>query len=830
MKISLNWLKQFTDIEIPVDELVQKIGAQLGAVEEVIDLGAKYQGIVIAKVVSCVDHPNADRLHVCMIDDGGVVEGVARDQKGLVQVVCGAPNVREGLSVAWLPPGSIVPASFDTDPFVLESRELRGVVSNGMLASSKELAIGNDHKGILEIDIDATPGTSFAEIYELNDYIIDIENKMFTHRPDCFGILGVAREVAGIQQIGFTSPEWYLQVLDRIKPQGARLPLAVKNEIPTLVPRFMAVAMTGVRVAPSPIIMQTYLNRVGIRPINNVVDITNYLMALTGQPLHAYDYDKVAAKSGDVPTLVARLAQTTGEDIALLNGKTAKLESPAVVIATDRNPVGVGGVMGGADTEVDDTTTNIIVECANFDMYSIRKTSMKYGLFTDAVSRFNKGQSPLQNDRILEEAVVMVQALSGAAVASDVYDVRDDGRISESVKVTADFVNDRLGLSLELSEIKSLLQNVEFTVHMSGDAFMVTAPFWRTDIEIAEDIVEEIGRLYGFDKLNVVLPMRSLRPVAKDVNYELKRSIRNFLSRAGANEVLTYSFVHGKLFEQVGQDVGKAYRLSNALSPELQYFRLSLTPSLLEKVYPNSKAGQDEFALFELNKTHDKSAKEQAEPDLPAEHERLCFVYAADKKTELAPYYVAKYYLDELVADYAITLQYRQLDGLEKTDLTAPFEPARAALVYVKETGTVLGVVGEYNRSVVTALKLPEQCSGFEIDTAVLSRHVSKKSGYRQLPRFPKVFQDITLKVPSEITHQSLCEALQLTLAELEPQNSYSSLHLLDIYQKPTDASQHVTFRYVLASYERTLSAVEVNTLLDRAAVVLAEQFEVARI
>src|SRR5690349_18413249 len=196
MKVSVNWLRQFTDIDISIDELVEKIGAQLGAVEEVIDLGKKYQGIIIAKVVSCEKHPNADKLSVCWIDDGGLATGVERNEHGLIRVVCGAPNVREGLSVVWLPPGVTVPASYDKDPFVLEARELRGVVSNGMLASASELAIGDDHNGIVEVEMEVVPGSSFAEVYQLNDYIIDIENKMFTHRPDCFGILGVAREVA----------------------------------------------------------------------------------------------------------------------------------------------------------------------------------------------------------------------------------------------------------------------------------------------------------------------------------------------------------------------------------------------------------------------------------------------------------------------------------------------------------------------------------------------------------------------------------------------------------------------------------------------------------
>ena len=322
MKISVNWLKQFTDIDLSVDELVKKIGAQLGAVEEVIDLGQKYKGIVVAKVVSCEKHPNADKLSVCLLDDGGTTPDVNRDENGHVQVVCGAPNVREGLTVAWLPPGSVVPSTLDKDPFTLGARELRGVVSNGMIASAQELAIGDDHNGIVELDALAEPGTLFADAYELNDYIIDIENKMFTHRPDCFGILGVAREIAGIQNLPFKSPEWYLKSLDRVRPGKSKLALEVRNDAGALVPRFMAVAMADAQMSQSPFIIQTYLSRVGLKPINNIVDVTNYLMFLTGQPAHAYDADKLRSVggTGDIVKLESRMSRK-GDKIKLLSGK-----------------------------------------------------------------------------------------------------------------------------------------------------------------------------------------------------------------------------------------------------------------------------------------------------------------------------------------------------------------------------------------------------------------------------------------------------------------------------------------------------------------------------
>lgn len=830
MKISVNWLKQFTAIDLSIDELVQKIGAQLGAVEEVIDLGAKYKGIVIARVVSCNDHPNADRLHVCTIDDGGITPDVKRDENGYVQVVCGAPNVREGLTVAWLPPGSTVPSSYDNDPFVLEARELRGVVSNGMLASAKELAIGEDHDGIVEIDIDAAPGTPFAEVYQLDDYIIDVENKMFTHRPDCFGILGVAREIAGIQQQAFVSPDWYLHALDRIRPGKHTLPLVVKNEATELVPRLMAIAISDVTVGASPLTIQTYLSRVGIRPINNIVDITNYLMVLTGQPLHAYDYDKVKARSADTPAIIARTAAKDAEKLALLNGKTVALEHPAIVIATDAQVIGVGGIMGGADTEVDRSTTNIIIECANFDMYSIRKTSMRYGLFTDAVTRFNKGQSPLQNDRVLEEAVAMVQALSGAEIASDVFDINETTAHVAPVKVTAAFVNERLGLQLSAEQMRTLLENVEFAVHGSGDELEVTVPFWRTDIEIAEDIVEEVGRLWGFDHLPLRLPQRDLTPAARDPYLSAKTKARDVLSRAGANEALTYSFVHGNLLKRVGQDEAEAYRLSNAISPDLQYFRLSLTPSLLEKIHPNLKAGYDEFALFEINKSHSKKRLEESEVALPKEHTAVALVYvASDKKAASgAAYYQARLYLDTLAAAFGLELTYEHMSGASGDAMTAPFDPARSARVRVKGMDITLGYVGEYRQAVRSALKLPVRSAGFEVDLTLLSTE-QRARPYQPLPRFPKVTQDISLRVRGDVAHTIVRELLERALAKAQPDKCAVQLEPLDIY-RGSDGNRHFSFRYTIASYERTLTADEVNSVLDKAASVLSEQMDIERI
>lgn len=839
MKVSLNWIKEFTDVKLSVDELVAKIGAQLGEVEEVINLGERYEGIVVAKVVSCEKHPNADKLNVCLIDDGKKVKGVKRDSKGLVQVVCGAPNVRKGITVAWIPPGVVVPSTFETEKFTLESRELRGVVSNGMLASGKELAINEDHEGILIVDKPCNPGDALADVYKLDDYIIDIENKMFTHRPDCFGQLGVAREIAGIQGLKFTSPDWYLDVLDKlVLGGGKRLKLTVKNELPDLVPRFMAVPMSGVAVGKSPIMIQSFLSRTGIKPINNLVDITNFVMSLTAQPMHAYDYDKLAAlDSSDEATIVVRKPKK-GEKIALLNGKTIEPRQDAIMIASAKKLIGIGGIMGGSDTEVSMDTKNIVLECATFDMYSIRRTSMANGLFTDAVTRFNKGQSPRAQDKIFAYAVAWVNKLAGGEIAGKVWDERSDTANLKPIKITPQFINERLGSNLTAKQITKLLSNVEFLVEDKNDQLHITAPYWRTDIEIAEDIVEEVGRLYGYDKLPLTLPQRSSSPSSRNLLLDSKAKIRSVLSAAGANELLTYSFVHEKLLNAVGQDKALAYQLSNALSPDLQYYRLSLLPSLLDKVHANVKAGYGKLAIFEINKTHDKSNVH--EDGLPIEEERVAFVFAADSKEAKSyhgsPYYQARAYAEALLASFGIdNAKFDPVANHEPKTKTgqqalAPFETGRTAYVMTAE-GKLLGLVGEIRASVKHNLKLPEFTAGFELDVQMLQEYKGSRK-YQPLSRFPNTTQDISLKIDNQVAFSDLHMAIESELAVLAGEHGYiTDLQPISIYQEGTAAkNKTVTLRIILTHSDRTLTTSEVNSLLNTLAQTLNKKLKAERI
>ena len=841
MKVSLNIVRSLINFELPsVDELVLRVNQQLGGVEEVIDLGAKYSGARIVRVVECGKHPDADRLSVTKIDDGGAVPDVPRDDNGYVQVVCGAPNVHADIWAIWLPPGSTVPVSFDdTEPFVLGARPLRGVLSQGMLAAADELAIGTDHEGIIEITENDLPsgaelqaGARFAEIFGLDDFVLDIENKMFTHRPDCFGQLGVAREIAGIFGQQFTSPEWYKAQQQFSTAEG--LDLMVTDGAPELVPRFMAVAIKDVEVKPSPLWLQCQLVAMGGKPINNIVDATNYIMLMTAQPTHAYDYDKLRGHQ-----LGARLARP-GEKVILLNGKEYELTADDIIIADGEGVIGLAGIMGGSNTEVSNDTKNIVLECANFDMYALRRTAMRHGIFTDALARFNKGQSPLQNAAVLKQLMGMV----GGVQASEVFDKRNDrlmvmqhdsrvtfgsagketisifdwGAVTGVLVLESTFVNERLGTEFSPQEICRILKNVEIKAHEEPEPntpyqFEVIAPFWRTDLELPEDIVEEVGRLYGFDKLLRQLPMRSIKPAPKNPRRELKNAIRQSLSRAGANEILTYSFVHERILKNAEQDITQAYKLSNTLSPDLQYYRLTVLPSLLDKVYTNIKSGHNEFALFEIGKGHLKS-KGLNKEGLPIENNYIDLVYTSKKDKPGAPFYVAKKIIDNLGKDLGVKFEFEKIVNQIDKQILAPFDIDRSSLIRI-DNGDIVGLVGELKQSVIKKFKLPQYISAASIDIDILQKNISKNIGdsYHPLSKFPSTRRDISIEIDLAVSYKDVLNVVKNSLKNQD--DEFISIRLVDIYRAKHSSLKTITLNISMTSYNRTLTATDASRIIE---------------
>lgn len=794
MKISLNWLKKYVSIRVPDEELVRLIGARLVEVEGVIDETHKYDNIYIVRVESCEHIPDT-HLTLCQIDVGG---------EELVQVVCGAPNVRAGMLAVWIAPGAIVPASVHEDaPFVIGKRKMRGYESCGMLAGADELDFGDDHSGIVEIDpLAAKPGDLLADVFELNDLILDIENKSLTHRPDTFGIIGFAREVAGILGEKFepTFSSAGLEFLStsyagaprepslRDEPLGPVRNIRVKNSNLLMLQK-KQVSNLSINISSSEICQRytavvlekhgemkkkyltwedTVLSKAGMRPVDPIVDATNYLMLLTGQPLHAFDYDKFVQVSGsEKPEIVVRLA-VAGEKLALLDGKEVELNENDIVICSGKVPVALAGAMGGESTMIDENTRNIIIESATFSLYNLRKTQMAHGIFSEAITRFTKGQPAYQTVAVAGACAEMLADGFKVAEVADEYPQPGKPIV---VKITVNEINGLLGTNYSEDLIRETLENVGFVVK---DGLEIAAPEWRTDIHIKEDIIEEVGRLLGYDNITPTLPLHGTAEQNKMWN--LKKQVRDTLARFGANEVLTYSFVSGKLLEKAGLDPKNSYKIVNSISPELQYVRQSIVPSLLEKAYLNEKLPVEKFAIFEMNKVYQKEWGLDSEK-VPVEKMRLGCVVAERKNKETA-FYKAKKYVYELLAQFNIAAEFVPLK--KETSEGKPFEKKRAAEILVN--GESIGVVGEFKNSVRNDFKLAPYLAGFEID---LEQMLQNLGGKRELKFGAKKKEDVT--VTTERTYAE-------ELVKLQEQHPEATITPGTIYQAPGQKTKNITF------------------------------------
>lgn len=818
MKVSLAWIQEFTDIDVSVEALADLVNSRLVEVEEVIDWGARYKDIVVAQITNVRAHENADKLNIYEVNVS---------ESDSIQVISGDKKLKKGDKVAFIPPGATVPSSFDdAEPFVIQEVTMRGLPSRGMLGSGKELCINDDHDGVLVLDTDVRPGTSFAQAYSLEDVVLDIENKSFTHRPDCFGLLGIAREIAAVQGKKFESPTWFATDEIVVEKGSGDLPFIVENHIPELCQRFTAITIQGVNVGQSSLMMQSMLTRLGIRPINNIVDITNYIMLLTGQPMHAYDYDKLRTidpTGGDL-TIAVRFPKP-GEKITLLDGRTIEPREEAMLVVAGDTPVCIGGAMGGADSEVDETTTNILLECANWDMYSIRRTSMAHGIFSEAVTRYAKGQSPSQTAPALGHALGMLIETSGqATIASELVDLYPQPKKAQTISVNVGWVNHFLGIELSDADMVQVLRDIECNVEVQAGDMRVTPPLWRSDIAIPEDLADEIGRIKGFDTIEPTLPLRDFTPAMPHPLEQVKASARRFLQAAGANEVLTYSFVSDRLMQQTNQENKDAYHLANSISPELAYIRTNLLGSLLAKVHMNHKAGFDQFAMFEINKTHHKGVID--EEGLPVPHNALALVWSAQPKvlttaTHGAPYYQAKKYLEGVCADIGVARPHFRLMRAHTFDSIPQWLRMRVSMFDLNRSAIVLkddiiiGVVGEPTPAVRRALKLPENVAMFEVNLEVLTELRATIREYTPLSRFPGITQDICFRVNNELLYDDLVLAMTDFLQHQEALSF--TLSPVDIFQREDQPeAKQITIRVTLQRYDRTLTTSEVNQIIER--------------
>ncbi len=715
--------------------------------------------------------------------------------------MCGAPNVHEGMMAAWIAPGAIVPATFrDDEPFEIGMRKmLKKYDSYGMLAGADELALGDDHSGIVELDpASAKPGDDFAKLFDLDDIILDIENKSLTHRPDTFGILGFAREVAGILGQQFHTDDWYLRSsVDFEVDKSVKLDIEIDEK---LCPRYTAVVLSSKNNdSPKYLTLQdTLLARSGMRPIEPIVDLTNILMLLSGQPLHAFDYDKfVSVGKSDKPKIIVRAAKK-GEKLTLLDDTEITLVDTDIVITSNDVPVALAGAMGGKSTMIDENTKNVIIESATFSLFNLRKTQMAHGIFSEAITRFTKGQPAYQTLAVALKCAEMLKD------GFEISEVIDSGYRKEEnvVKITTDEINNLLGTNYILAGIVSTLKNVEFKVEVSGNNLTVTAPAWRTDIHIKEDIIEEIGRLNGYDNIAPVLPLHATAEKNKLVS--LKSQIRNFFSLAGANELLTYTFVHGDLLQKVGEDIHNSYRLVNSISPDLQYLRQQIVPSLLVKSYENLKAKHSSFALFEMNQVFLRSDGVD-EDNVPYANNNLAMVVVDN--TENTKYYLAKKYLEELAKKLGIKLAFKAYRPA-KEGYEAYYEPKRSAGVYIEET--LIGVIGEIKLGALSKLKLPRGVAAFEISLDQLVKFATLKKVASEISEFPTVSRDITITTSD--SYETVFKKLEDKLAK---RDLVYSIEPTSIYQADEKVNPSLSFHLEFADRTKTLEAAEIQAIMD---------------
>lgn len=820
MIISVNWLKKFVPDLPEIDELSKLIGARLVEIESIENLNEKYKDVIIARVISAKKVEGSDHLNLCKIDDGGKRDGVERDENGFVQVVCGAPNVREGLFVAWLPPKAIVPETFGGENFQLSARKLMGNMSNGMIASLRELGLGDEHDGILEISPETfenglQAGDSFAEKFELNDYLLEVENKSLTHRPDCFGIIGFAREVAGILGQKFVEPDFIKQSDFGFEVNNDKS-IVIDAQDSEICERYTAAIfdVSDILKNPNLTLEKTYLLRSGMRPIDIITDLANELMLETGQPLHTFDFDKLAKINGGKNVKMTVRKAFENEELELLDGRKIKMSQNDIVIATgenDENAVALAGAMGGKSTEIDENTTRILVESATFNLYNLRNTQMRHGIFSEAITRFTKGVPEMMSRKVLDLFGVQLLALGGKSL-SEIADSKGDFYYNKSeISVSKDKINQILGTNFSSEEIRKTLENVGIlTKNDNSEIFIV--PFWRNDLHIEEDLIEEVGRLNGYDNIKLQLPKRTFRAVKKAKIDLLQSEIREILVSSGANEILTYTFVHGDLLKKAGQDPKNAYKIINSISPELQYYRQTLTPSLLSKVNQNIRAGFSEFAIFEMNKITEKTLGLNEE-NVPFEQKKLAFIYTKNKGENT--FFEAKNYAEFLFNKLGLKVKFIKFD-LSKSPLSTEFEPKRSALIQVSnsEGEKILGVIGEFKKKIQKALKLPESTAGFELDLGILLENTGRTSvKIKDFSKFQSVERDISINVDESRQFAEIFDIFKDISSEFKDVEIETLP--IDIFNNG-DGTKNISIRFKITPFEKTLNGDEIRDIMQK--------------
>jgi phenylalanyl-tRNA synthetase beta chain len=799
MKVSLSWLNDYIDIQMDAADLAEALTMAGLEVESVSNRYAYLQTVLVGRVVEVSPHPNADKLTICKVD--------TEDRS--YKVVCGAPNASEGMLSPVALPGTVLPNGTQ-----LEKSVIRGEKSEGMLCSEMELGLGIDGSGIMALDPSLAVGENIAEALGLEDTVFELD--LTPNRPDCLSVIGIAREIAAIQNTPLKYPDYSL--IDK-KDMISSL-TSVKIEAPDHCPRYSARLVENIEIKPSPFWMQDRLLSVGLRPINNIVDITNYVLMETGQPLHAFDFDQLAQN---------RIA-ADGDTFVTLDDKERPLNSRMLMICDGEKQVAVGGVMGGLNSEIEDTTRRVLIEGAYFNPVSIRKTSKTLGLSTDASHRFERGVDPEGTVRAVNRAAKLMVEFGDGTLIEGIIDEYPQPQKVNSVSLSTAHTHRLLGIYPDGSEIKKLLESIEFkvekmTTKTSDQQLVVVPPSFRVDISRPEDLMEEVARLSGYHNIPITFPAMPAEARPPNRTLELRNRLKDLMTGFGFTEAITYSFVAEASCDHLRFEAQDPRRnlihILNPLSEDQAVMRTSLATGLIQTAVYNIAQQVKNLKLFEIGKLFLKTESQE----LPREPEFLAALWTGSRHNASwhgreipCDFYDIKGVAEELIGALKIdNIQFTAMpDG--DCDYTRPGYTAQ-----ILAGDIPAGLVGEIHPRVREVFDLKQAAYILELDLEKVSVLIPHTTKSKPIPKFPAIYRDITIIVDRGVETQTVLETVENIREDL-----VENLHLFDVFEGTPIAAgkKSVSFRITYRSSDKTLEDDDVNDLHKSITAKLLKAFD----
>jgi len=787
MKFPLSWLKELVDFDDSIEGLSDKLTFAGLEVEQIETIGGTFEGVVVGEVTAVEPHPNADKLRLCTVEYG------AEEQ---MRVVCGAPNVEVGGKYPFAPVGTTLPGGF-----TLKKAKIRGEVSMGMLCAKDELGLGEDHSGLMVLDSELKPGTPLAELMPPPETVFELE--ITPNRPDCLSIIGIAREVAAIYGTELKVPS--VELKETAEAVDSLVSVELQDE--ERCPRYTARVLKNAKVGPSPEWMASRLEACGIRAINNLVDITNYVMLETGHPLHAFDYHLVR----DGKIIVRRAA--AGEKFTTLDEAERELTGEMLVIADPEKAIALAGVMGGASTEIKDDTSTVLLEAATFEPSGIRHTAKALGHSTDSSYRFQRGVNADSVEWASRRAAALMAEHAGADLCAGVVDAYPAPKTKTQISVKWANICKLIGLEISADEMKQIFQTLEISV-LSADAegAMLEIPTFRGDLEREVDIIEEVARMHGVDKIPEKLPTAQVVAGAHDDRVRAINACRKNLAGLGAREILNYTLVNHPLLDLFGENVGRE-ELPHPISAEQSVLRTSLIPQMVESLGRNKSRQINDAVFFEIGRTFAKGA---------VQTEKVCLGVmgtpgraALDTMRSLNEEEIflwLKGLTVNLLAAQNVTKVKFHPPSPEGSGATGTFEAGQE--LKIMSGKTEIGVIGLINSKARKEWRLNDPVAAAELDLEPLVSNVWKVGTVKDIPLYPATERDFAFIVDESVRHEEILKAINGGApAELE------KVELFDIFRGKSleKGRKSMAYSFIYRSPKGTLTDDKVNKLHEAA-------------